>query len=214
HQLFRRYDGVSLGLNLSLLLLPPVSLVSAIAATSPFLTLTRACILVLPTYVASLVLSTLIYRLSPFHPLAQYPGPLGCKLTKFRMAFLGATGRQHVYIQHLHERYASDIVRIGPNELSIRDPTAVPAVLGPSGVNRKGPYMKGMLLKAEPLTMIAIQDTDEHVQRRRSWQRGLSQAALKDYEVMVSRRARMLVDRLGESKGAEVCLDEWFDRFS
>ncbi|KAH9929918.1 cytochrome P450 [Epithele typhae] len=120
------------------------------------------------------------------------------------MAFLGATGRRYVCIQHLHEHYALDIVRIGPNGLSIRDPTAMLAILG----------MKGMLLKAEPLTMIAIQDTDEHVQRRRPYHADSRRGALKDYEVMVSRRARMLVDRLGETKGADVCLDEWFDRFS
>lgn len=70
-------------------------------------------ILALQTYLAALVVSIVVYRVSPFHPLAHIPGPIGCKVSKFYMAIIALRGRQHVYIKSLHDRYSSDIVRIG-----------------------------------------------------------------------------------------------------
>ena len=67
----------------------------------------------LATHLATLIASVLTYRLSPLHPLARYPGPVLCKLSKLYMATIGTQGKQHVYIQGLHERYESDVVRIG-----------------------------------------------------------------------------------------------------
>lgn len=74
----------------------------------PFSAFLTAAAVSLSTMLASLVL----YRISPFHPLARYPGPFGCKITKFWMACIGYAGRQHIYIKGLHERYG-DVVRIG-----------------------------------------------------------------------------------------------------
>ena len=109
---------------------------------------------VFPTYLAALVASTVAYRLSPFHPLARYPGPIGTRVSKFWMAVRCLRGDQHRYIQSLHQRYG-DVVRtgktagrvmsshahyplLGPNELSIRDACVIPSALGSSGL-RKGP---------------------------------------------------------------------------
>jgi len=62
-------------------------------------------------YVLILVYAT-IYRLSPFHPLAKYPGPIKNKLSKLTMSYISSTGKQHTYYRSLHKRYG-DIVRIG-----------------------------------------------------------------------------------------------------
>lgn len=63
-------------------------------------------------YLVSLVLCTVTYRISPFHPLAKYPGPLACKVSKIWFAFVAWQGKQHLYYNQLHRRYG-DIVRIG-----------------------------------------------------------------------------------------------------
>ena len=55
---------------------------------------------------------TLMYRLSPFHPLAKYPGPALTKMSKFWVAYLCAQGDQHRYYKSLHNRYG-DVVRVG-----------------------------------------------------------------------------------------------------
>ena len=54
----------------------------------------------------------LIYRLSPFHPLAKYPGPAIAKTSKLWAAYLCAKGDLHRCYKSLHDRYG-DVVRVG-----------------------------------------------------------------------------------------------------
>jgi hypothetical protein len=61
---------------------------------------------------STLAISILVYRASPWHPLAKYPGPLICKLTKYHLAFLSLRGKQYLYYSQLHKKYG-DVVRIG-----------------------------------------------------------------------------------------------------
>jgi hypothetical protein len=53
-----------------------------------------------------------IYRLSPFHPLAQYPGPVLPKLSKWYTTYICYNGKLHLWYQSLHNQYG-DIVRVG-----------------------------------------------------------------------------------------------------
>ena len=55
---------------------------------------------------------TAIYRLSPFHPLAKYPGPTLAKLSKVYWCYL--TMRDHPFrvAKHWHDK-CGDVVRIG-----------------------------------------------------------------------------------------------------
>ena len=61
---------------------------------------------------STLATSILAYRASPWHPLARYPGPLLCKLSKFYAAYLALGGKQYLYYYELHQKYG-DVVRIG-----------------------------------------------------------------------------------------------------
>ena len=61
---------------------------------------------------STLVASILVYRVSPWHPLAKYPGPLLCKLTKFHLAYFALGGKQHLYYYELHQKYGI-VVRVG-----------------------------------------------------------------------------------------------------
>ena len=115
---------------------------------------------------STLITSILAYRVSPWHPLAQYPGPLICKFTKFYLAFLSLHGKQYLYYSQLHKKYG-DVVRIGtyytgiifkinsiylfgvisgPNELSICNLEAVIPLMGPQGLE-KGPCKLGFISK-------------------------------------------------------------------
>ena len=46
-------------------------------------------------------------------------------------------GKQHLYIESLHNKYG-DIVRLGPNEVSIRDASCIQPLMGAQGL-AKGP---------------------------------------------------------------------------
>ena len=61
--------------------------------------------------------------------------------------------------------------------------------------------------------LIGIVDVDEHLRRRRAWNRGLSTAAVREYEGLIAARARLFIERLGQQVG-EISLDKWINYFS
>ena len=112
HQVFRKYETYSFSGHISLLFGPPTLL--ALQWGLPKGTDSVVCLLLRAyvTYLSALSLSVIGYRLSPIHPLARYPGPLGAKISKFWHAFIATTGRQHHYVKRLHEQFGN-LVRIG-----------------------------------------------------------------------------------------------------
>ena len=63
-------------------------------------------------YTTTLVLTTLAYRLSPWHPLASYPGPLLAKTTSLWLTYISSTGKRYLILDALHARYGP-FLRIG-----------------------------------------------------------------------------------------------------
>ncbi len=66
----------------------------------------------LAVYTTMALLATGIYRLSPFHPLASYPGPWLWRLSSSRLAYISYLGKRHIVIDELHRKYGP-FVRIG-----------------------------------------------------------------------------------------------------
>jgi hypothetical protein len=158
HLLFRRYEPRSTQSHAILLIMIPGLLSNPVSYSvrSPY----TALPLVFALYWSGLVFFTLAYRLSPFHPLAKYPGPVLAKSSKLWSAYLSAIGDQHRCYKRLHDCYG-DVVRIGsrqhppssirdlftypfpgPNELSVLDPSFIHPVLGQGGLP-KGPRAYG-----------------------------------------------------------------------
>ncbi|KZP25850.1 hypothetical protein FIBSPDRAFT_949968 [Athelia psychrophila] len=133
YQIFKRYEPNAPLPVFILLLLVPTFLVPFVAPHTPNTLL--AIPLTFVVYWASIITYVSAYRLSPFHPLANYPGPVLAKLSKLTLAWKMYRGRQHLYYQELHKQYG-DIVRVGPNELSINRADAIAPVLGNSGLPR------------------------------------------------------------------------------
>ncbi|PIL25572.1 cytochrome P450 [Ganoderma sinense ZZ0214-1] len=71
----------------------------------------------------------------------------------------------------------------------------------------------GGMLRDHNLPVVGIRDIDEHLHRRRAWNRGLGPAALREYEHVLARRAQLLVRRLEEQEG-EVNLGQWVNHFA
>ena len=76
--------------------------------TSPWV----GVVLAFSIYYATLISSIIIYRLSPWHPLANYPGPVLAKVSKLWGAVHMARGKTHRTLKSLHEKYGS-YVRVG-----------------------------------------------------------------------------------------------------
>ncbi|KII83948.1 hypothetical protein PLICRDRAFT_432908 [Plicaturopsis crispa FD-325 SS-3] len=172
----------------------------------------QAFVLTFGIYLASLVTSLVVYRLSPFHPLARYPGPILCKLSKLWLAYKCLSGKQHIYYEELHNKYGP-VVRTGPNELSFCDASVIAPLMGPNGLP-KGPIWEGRRLsKQKTKTLIALTDAKDHARRRKPWLRGLNSTALKDYEIIIERRTSQLVSALAAQKGA-VDMTQWISFFA
>ena len=106
-QLLRRHESFSVAFHASVLLVPATFAIlygTCRAGTNP-LTFFIA-------YLTSLVAWTVLYRISPVHPLAQYPGPFWCKTSKLWWGLLVMRGYSHYRLRALHEQYG-DVIRIG-----------------------------------------------------------------------------------------------------
>ncbi|KAJ7352392.1 cytochrome P450 [Mycena albidolilacea] len=208
HLTFNRLEPRALLHFLVLLGLPPILLTPLVLPhTSGILS---AAVLTFGVYLSSLATSILAYRVSPFHPLAKYPGPLPCKLSKLWFTVIAMDGKQHLYYLELHQRYG-DVVRIGPNELSFRDVNAIVPMMGSKGMP-KGPWWDGRVPESrEVRPLLALRDPEEHARRRRAWNRAFSTPALKDYEVLIDARISQLVDILTTKIASQkpVDLSKW-----
>ena len=69
-----------------------------------------------------------IYRLT-LHPLAKYPGPLLAKITELYPLYRSIIGDRHVTFWRLHKQYGN-IVRYGPNQLSVNTATGLKSIYG------------------------------------------------------------------------------------
>jgi hypothetical protein len=133
HQYVRRYEPKKLVQMFTVVLLPPVTLAPLLHLASSSFSLVKSAFVSLAVYAVTLTLSMVVYRLSPWHPLAAIPGPFLARLSKFWMIHvLIKDGKEHVVLKDLHDKYG-DFVRVGPNEISIRNVNAVVPVLGSTG---------------------------------------------------------------------------------
>ncbi|TDL19581.1 high nitrogen upregulated cytochrome P450 monooxygenase 2 [Rickenella mellea] len=166
------------------------------------------------TYYTALLLSVGIYRVSPFHPLSRYPGPLPAKLSKFWSVWIASTGKQHEYFKRLHEKFGP-CVRISPNELSFLDAGAIAPIMGNDGLP-KGPMWDGRRHPDWNPSLIGTRDIQDHKRRRNRWNRAFTSASVKEYEPTISRRALQLVEQLEKrAKNKEtVDIAKWLSFFT
>ena len=54
----------------------------------------------------------MLYRLSPIHPLAKFPGPLISRVTSLWLCYKALGGRRYLYFKELHDHYGP-YVRVG-----------------------------------------------------------------------------------------------------
>ncbi|KZT66218.1 cytochrome P450 [Daedalea quercina L-15889] len=153
-------------------------------------------------YYCSIIIAAVAYRLLPTHPLAMYPGPLPCKITKLWLVYQANTGKLHEYMRRLHAKYGP-VVRIGPNEISVVDVDLIPRILGSEGMpkgslweGRRISGKRGAGAKNNRGNLIGNRYKDRHAEARKTWNRAFTPAALKDYELILVRRVAQLVDEL------------------
>ncbi|KAJ7449178.1 cytochrome P450 [Mycena latifolia] len=161
-------------------------------------------------YLLFLGLMVSLYRLSPWHPLARFPGPRLAHLTKWWMVNqIVLRGGRHLKLQELHGRYGP-WVRMGPNEISVNLPSAIRPIY--SKLDR-AQFYQGAPFSAD--TLISVLDRETHKKRRQPWMNALNSEALASYLPAVYCRMTQLIQILKKesSKGQSVNIDYWIYLF-
>lgn len=118
------------------------------------------------TFLLSAVLLTTVHRLF-FSPLSKFPGPKIAAITGFWNANEARLGRIPRTYKALHEKYKSDVIRVGPNEISVRNADAISKVY-------KGKHPRGNFNQVFNLvggdTIATVRDYERHTLWRRIWQ--------------------------------------------
>ncbi|KAJ7231273.1 cytochrome P450 [Mycena haematopus] len=202
--------AVALGLppsaNVALLLLPIQPIALLLILGEPFTRLFSTY----AVFLGSLSLSIIAYRLSPFHPLAQYPGPAIGKVTKLWGLWKASQGYKYLYHKELHDTYGP-YVRTGPNEISVIDAPAVCQILNFGGLE-KGRYYESGRHKDTPPTIVSLSG-EAHAAKRRVWNRAMTSNCIREYELLVAKRATQLVSRLRDQTSA-VDIVHWLELFA
>jgi cytochrome P450 len=160
------------------------------------------------TFWSSLWIYIGLYRVF-FHPLRNYPGPLGARLSKWYTVNSVVKTRWHYCrIQQEMQKQYGDYVRTGPRELTIFDPGALQALLGSQSKTTKGPFYD-ILDKSLNLN----RDRVWHRQRRNVWDNAYKKS-LPHATPQIEEICDQLLDRLRKAAGKPVPLLETMTYFS
>ncbi|KIW10687.1 hypothetical protein PV08_11651 [Exophiala spinifera] len=161
-------------------------------------------------YYAGLFGSILIYRMF-FHRLRKFPGPSWAKTSKFYHVSRIARRKNNWLVRDSWHQQYGDIVRIGPSELSIIKPKAVPLLLGPGSKCTKADWYD----MGKPIdSMHTIRSKQVHDARRRIWDQGFNAKALRSYEARILKYSKQLVDAITRESGKPLDVSKWFNYYS
>ncbi|KAF8510473.1 cytochrome P450 [Hysterangium stoloniferum] len=155
--------------------------------------------------------SVTLYRLSPSHPLAKFPGPITYKVSSLRLAQVVLSGRRHTTIQDLHNRYGP-FVRIGPNALSINSRTAIgPIYASAQCLDKTRGYNLSMLPGSG---LFFMHCRGGHNIRRNIWARAFTNSNLEIFKTVLDKRTLQLTECiLSRSQSGLInlaeCIEHW-----
>ncbi|TCD67925.1 hypothetical protein EIP91_011789 [Steccherinum ochraceum] len=201
---YKNFEPENLLAHLILLIILPGVIVQQ--SSPQFSSWTSAALAIYISFWATLFVLIVAYRISLFHPLAKFPGPLMCKITKWTLALEYGKGQARDYFIQLHEKYG-DVVRIGPNELSFKTADAVAPILTNKPLP-KGPYYSPRIQNGVA-QLDGMRDFAEHTQRRKLWNKSVTPAAIKEYSEMLKDVVRDFVTALEKRQGEVLDLSAW-----
>jgi tryprostatin B 6-hydroxylase len=161
-------------------------------------------------YLTGLYSSLTIYRVF-FHPLRNFPGPLGNKVGNLWFSFQLGKADACKKVFELHEKYG-DFVRVGSSDLSIIHPKAVAVIYGVGTKCGRSAFYNG-----DPLpSLISCREKLAHDKRRRVWSPAFSDKALQGYAQRTKIYDNQLVSRIdvAAASGEPMNMSKWFNYYS
>lgn len=153
--------------------------------------------------------SLLFYRLV-WHPLRDFPGPFGAKISSLWFSSQVTKFDAHTKALALYNEYGP-FVRVGSSDLMIAHPLGVPAVHGAQSKCRKASWYD----EDWPRQSIHTSRNHQfHTERRRVWSQSFSQKALRGYESRIVVYNKAFIARLGEHRGQPINAAKWINYYS
>ncbi|KAL5532689.1 hypothetical protein ACEPAF_4463 [Sanghuangporus sanghuang] len=216
HRIYNKYEVDPIRLLPTFFLLVAVPALPYYLLAAHLKSIVLSLFLTYSLFYVTLLSSIVLYRISPMHPLAKYPGPLSLKISKFVAMYHASGGKQYTYFKSLHDTYGP-FVRVGPNELSVVDTEAIPPILGLDGM-RRGPLWDAHCPPGTTRHLLALRNVEQHNERRKLWNHGFTSASMKELQPAVESRVLELVEELGKqaSREEETSLDlaQWMASFT
>ncbi|KAI0700471.1 cytochrome P450 [Cytidiella melzeri] len=157
------------------------------------------------SYTFTLAAATVAYRLSPFHPLASYPGPLLWRISSVVLAVVSFRGHRHLVLDALHKRYGR-FVRIGPNALSINSCGAFQTIYGPAHHFTKSESYE-LPGHVGGTALFFRQTRDAHTARKQIWSQAFSPSALDNFFPPLERRTWQLTECIEKRANGDGIVD-------
>ncbi|KAH8930205.1 cytochrome P450 [Atractiella rhizophila] len=166
-------------------------------------------------YLCLVFTAVFLYRLSPLHPLAPFPGPKLAKLNMWWYLPQAVKGTERWDMKELHEKYG-DFVRIGPNHLCIRSVDALKEVYSYRANVKRSNWYDALDDPKHPgvKSLMGMREKGPHSERRRMWEPLLGIEGLARFRPIMRAKLSELVHHLERlSEDGPICLSDWFSFF-
>ena len=140
--------------------------------------------------------SLVVYRLI-YHPLSQYPGPLLGRITGFYSVYHAWQGYRHLDFYSLHQAYGN-IVRYGPNSISINTNTALHDIYGFKANVRKANFYSAFPASKGTWSTHSAIDKKLHARKRRVLSQAFSDSAMRGLQPHIIHVIRTLCTAIAE----------------
>lgn len=163
------------------------------------------------SYCSGLFGSIVLYRLY-FHRLRSFTGPRAAAASKLWHVWKCRGGQNYLVIEDLHRKYGP-IIRTGPEEITIIDPS-VPLILdGPGNKCEKAAWYDFLLPE---IALNTTRSKQNHDYQRRVWDRAFSTKAFDTYEQLVTEHAKTMAMRISQlsQKQEDIVVTDWFYWFT
>ncbi|KAI6081540.1 cytochrome P450 [Hypoxylon rubiginosum] len=116
-------------------------------------------------------------------PLRNVPGPLAARVTPFWLTLQCRLFRRSTSIHELHQKYG-DVVRIGPNNISVVSKGCLQQVYGSNSGTSKGPFYD--VFRPQVPIIFSARDNFFHARRRKDLTPAFTKSALRGFEPYMS----------------------------
>lgn len=150
-----------------------------------------------------------------FHPLSKFPGPRLAAATALPLGYNAVTGRLHVWVEELHQKYGP-VVRFLPDTISYIDDRAWKDIYG-HRINGRGDMPKNLNLDLPTVgsrNSLLMMGDEDHSRARRLVSHAMSDKALREQQEIIAGYVSQLMLQIGkvaDMKDGTVDILKWYN---